>query len=259
MAKPGIKQTNSATGKLWKNTRKGFKHELVCVLVDRGFSFREADKTVDAIFSSIKDALLRRESVTVEGFGRWSVKERRGSRRRWRFGKVITLRPYTISFQVDSDALSRAFYQSWEPHPSWLGRCSKTKRKRRRLVVSLEQREQRRRDQLRTRYTKLIVKFVQDHLITDDWPLFWTLRQTSWFSGPASEIPKDEIHATNIDEAQKVIDHTKPMERAVRWPNGTIDGMQWYARWSQRLKVERDVWREAERWAADVTVRRCRL
>ena len=125
----------SAARRPWKNIRKGFKHEFVLTLVDRGLSNREALQIVNATFACLKEALLRREPVHMEGFGRWYVEEVT-RRRSWRFGKIIISKPYKVSFEIDARTLARAKAESWCPHPSWeVQRNHKPKLRGRKLVA----------------------------------------------------------------------------------------------------------------------------
>ena len=176
----------------WKNRRAGFKHELVVTLVDSDFSYREAEKIVNTIFTSIKEALLRKDEVAVEGFGRWRVKELpQAQRRKWRFGKVIILKRYEISFEIERGALLQAGRAEWNPHPSWQARRSKKPKLRgRKLALFLQQQEKERHEMLLTQYARLILKFFQHELRLQDVQLFWTLRHGSWFYGAVSEIPR---------------------------------------------------------------------
>jgi len=123
--------TKSTQKKRWKNTRRGFKHELILSLVDLGFSFRKAEQCVACIFSVIKQGLLRNENVDIEGFGQRYVQDLSNSnRRKWRFGKVITERARKVRFEIDRQALFQFFENDWTPHPSWDEKCrTKTKRK----------------------------------------------------------------------------------------------------------------------------------
>jgi nucleoid DNA-binding protein len=61
----------------------------VLALVAEGLAFREAEKIITALFESMKEALLRRESVELP-FGTLRV-GRNVQRRLWRFGKIIRL------------------------------------------------------------------------------------------------------------------------------------------------------------------------
>ncbi len=78
----------------WAQSREGFKHKLVAALTAKGFSYREADKIISAIFESMKQAILRREPVELP-FGTLRVIEK-DTGRKWRFGRVIRFRPYKI-------------------------------------------------------------------------------------------------------------------------------------------------------------------
>jgi len=245
----GSKSMNPEEEKQWKNTRKGFKHELILTLRELDFSFREAAQAIDAIFLSIKEALLRKEDVGVEGFGRWYVGETpREKRRKWRFGKVIQLKPYKVLFEIDANALSQSLNAQWKPHPSWeSGRKAKPKLRGRKLALFLQQQEQQRRDLLLTQYSRTILKFLTDELYLEDPVFFWVLRHNSgWFYGEATEIPATEKRSVPFMDAAEVIKATKSDYRYQKWSNGAIEAVRWYARWSTRLKVEPDIWKEAE-------------
>lgn len=248
----------AAKRKRWKDTRKGFKHELVCILVERGFSFRQAEKAVNAIFSSIKAALLRRESINVHGFGQWYVEQApREKIRAWRFGKVILRKPYKVSFEMDPKAFSQHSGEPWNPHPSWAARCKKRPKLRgRQLLAHLEEQEHQRQAKLLDQYTRMIVSFVQNQLYCEDVQQFWILRDTPWFYGQVSEIPVAETRSVAATQAAELIRTTKSGNLPRTWPNGIIEAVRWYARWSTRLEVEPDIWREAEQFAKDVTLRR---
>lgn len=247
---------NTETQKQWKQSRSGFKHELALTLVDQGFSFREADQIVHAIFSAMKTALLRKESIIVEGFGRWHIEGPLTPNRGWRFGKVIQLKPYKITFEIEAAALAQAGAENWNPHPAWQAQSSrKPKLKGRKLALSLRQQAEQRYRELLRQYTRLIVKFIGDELPCRDLLQFWTLRHGGWFYGQASEVPQSEKHAVNFSEAAAVIGSTKLGDLPLPWPDGEIEAMRWYARWSTRLDVDPEIWKEAESWAAAITLR----
>jgi nucleoid DNA-binding protein len=86
--------TTSKRKRDWAGKREGFRHQLVLALVAEGLSFRDAEKVITALFESMKEALLRQESVELP-FGTLLV-VRNEQRRLWRFGKVIRLRQYKI-------------------------------------------------------------------------------------------------------------------------------------------------------------------
>ena len=63
------------------------KHEIALVLMEHGFTWRQAHRAVDLFFAAIKTALRRHETVDLP-FGTFSVvpvPQRR--HRRWRFGQ----------------------------------------------------------------------------------------------------------------------------------------------------------------------------
>lgn len=61
------KPMNAAKNEPWKNTRNGFKHELVRILTEQGFSRGEAEEVIEAIFSSIKVALFAKGQRRCRG------------------------------------------------------------------------------------------------------------------------------------------------------------------------------------------------
>jgi nucleoid DNA-binding protein len=218
-------------------------------------SNRDALQIVNATFVCLKEALLRREPVNIEGFGRWYVEEVT-RRRSWRFGKIIISKPYKVSFEIDGQALARAKAEPWCPHPSWeVQRNHEPKLRGRKLVAFLEEQERQRRSELLDEYKQIILRFLQGAMCGEDPLLFWTLRHGSWFHGAVSEVPAGSAGTVSINEAPRVITSTKPKQRSRGSANTAIEGIQWYARWSTRLKVERDLWQEAERTVADMTVR----
>jgi nucleoid DNA-binding protein len=63
------------------------RHDLALVLAQHGLSYRQAYKTVGAVFETVKKALQRHESVDL-GFGVLSVESQPvRTYRRWSFGQ----------------------------------------------------------------------------------------------------------------------------------------------------------------------------
>lgn len=52
------------------------KTELIAAVAEKGFSKKDAEKAVAAVFSSIEDALKAGDKVQLIGFGTFEVRER---------------------------------------------------------------------------------------------------------------------------------------------------------------------------------------
>ena len=85
-------------GGRWSSKRKGFKHRLVLALRAHDFKYRQATAVVEAIFATMKEALLRHEAVEFP-FGSLYVRESMAGRV-VRFGKVITVRKFKVAWKT---------------------------------------------------------------------------------------------------------------------------------------------------------------
>lgn len=76
-------------GSRWRNRRKGYRHQLILKLIDRGFSFRRATESVDAFFDALMALLTRHKKIELP-FGTLAVVPNRLFGRSVRFNKIIT-------------------------------------------------------------------------------------------------------------------------------------------------------------------------
>ncbi len=129
---------------------KGFK-ELVLIpaLTEQELTVREARAAIDAVFASIKEALLRHERVDLP-IGNFTVVEN-PKERGWRFGTVVILDKYRVDF-LPSDELELAAAAA-PPSPS----PPKRKRRRKKRVGS----------EL-TIAAELIVDFIRENVAADE-------------------------------------------------------------------------------------------
>ena len=234
----------SIPAKPWKEARLGFKHELIQTLMDQGFTYREAEDSIEAIFQTIKSALLHRENVTVERFGTWSLKEVEPGRirRRFRFGKIIELKPWKIRFQIEEHALECAYDPDWRPHSSWTEARKRPQKLRGKKLAEFLRRQ---REELKYSYVRTIIRFFGDELPGEDWEMIWQLRFNSpWYGGEVTNTRSSELRP--FEDAQEVIRETQPLEFVGQWVNRTIDLVRWYARWTSKLDVDPEIWKEAE-------------
>ena len=80
----------------WSRKRKGFKHQLVLELRQKGVTYRKANRVVTLIFDVIKRALVRHGTVELPFLILYLKKNREG--RAYRFGKLVRLRKkYSVS------------------------------------------------------------------------------------------------------------------------------------------------------------------
>ena len=229
--------------------RKGFKHELILALLARDFTFWEAELLIESTFDSVKHALLRKEDVAIERFGTWQVVAR-STQRKWRFGKVIEPKPYKIVFQADESALAAAWDPDWKAHPAWEKTRTKPPTLRGRKLAEWHRAQ---RDSLRDQYIKTIVAFFRDDPTAQDWPMFWNVRWHSpWFAGEAARTQPANSELRPIEAAAQVIKASRPLAVSKDSSSRMIDYVCWYARWTQRLIVDADLWNEAENKAREI-------
>ena len=236
----------------WADKRLGFKHELILTLLEDGFTYREAEDIIEVMLASLKASLLRREDVTVENFGSWHVREASRSRG-YRFGKVVRFKKYKLQFRMEDDALLFAFDPAWKPHASWADTEKRSPKLSRKQRAELARKHEAQRIQtLYLKYVRAIVRFFIGSLIGEDWDMFWAWRwNTSWYVSEADFHRPLKKELRSIDDVENVIAQTKPAALDQQWSNRVIDLLQWYARWSVRLDVERNLWDQAERDARE--------
>ena len=239
----------------WKERRHGFKNELILTLVDEGFTVRESEAVVEAIFDAIKTSLLKHEDVYIEGFGAWTVEERAPKARRgYRFGRAVTFRHRKIRFRMEDYALLHAYDPAWQPHTSWSNARKQPKKLRgKKLAELLRRQEELRLQALYVSYVRAIVRFFGDQLYAEDWHMFWGLRwNTKWFEIEAKRTHSEIRNLRPIYDATQIIEETKPTVLAKQWSNRLIELICWYARWTTQLDVDQDLWKEAEQKACDL-------
>jgi integration host factor subunit alpha len=85
------------------------KIDLIRVVAERsGCSHRESAAVVEAAVAAIKDALQRRESVQIVGFGRFTVRRKTARMgRNVRTGEAIIISPRTVVSFKASTSLRR--------------------------------------------------------------------------------------------------------------------------------------------------------
>ena len=81
------------------NARRGFKYKLILELAKKGFTIREACRTVEVIFETIIAALRLKDTVETP-IGTFSVKTNE-KRRGWRFGRVVVFKKSSVEFKFD--------------------------------------------------------------------------------------------------------------------------------------------------------------
>lgn len=240
---------------VWKDARKGFRHELRLILVEVGFSYRTAEAIIKTVFETIKTGLLSKEDVAIEDFGTWSIETTPPDKgRAWRFGKVTAIRPHRVVFTMDDEALSRWSDKTWNPHRAWQITRTRKPRLKGRKLAEFEAREKRERDKrLLKEYTRTIIRFFLDELYAENLNLFWMLRWNSdWYRNEIHRVPPDPSELCSIERAVEVINETRPQQFSSIWVNRAIDSVCWYARWTSRLTVDKEIWREAERSAYEL-------
>jgi nucleoid DNA-binding protein len=213
---------------------RGFKFDLICALVDDGFTYRDATFILNSIFQTLIDALNRHESVEVEGFGTWSVVPVK-SPRAWRFGKVITQKPYRVSFGFTGSFDQYRVLSSPTP-----GGTS--------IAARMPANHENSRNAGLSRYIAAIRGFLLNELYTEDHRQFWVLRWHSiWFHGAFAAAQENRTTSYGIDLVQHAIDRTRVESIASGGHTRTIDLVCWYARWSAAIEVDADLWNEPER------------
>ncbi len=220
----------------WKNKRLGFRHELILTLTDHQFSWREAQKIVDAIFASVKDALKRKEPVSVDGFGSWTIFKPTRSRT-WRLKQVVRLKTRPVFHEEEGMRLG-PFALKWKPHDNWKATEARPPdRRSKKYKDYVARREQERHDRLLRLYKDVIIEFfLRTDLDVTHAPTFWNLR---W----KSALRKRALRP--VSEAKQLIAETAvPIPR--NRPNRVIDYVEWYVGWSSQLDVDREIWEEAE-------------
>jgi len=206
---------------------RGFK-ELVLIpaLRKQELSVREARAVIDAVFGSIKDALMRHERVELP-IGVFSVERNPEKRRAWRFGQVTIL--YAHKYRIDfspSDELELAVADA-PPSPP------RPKRKKKLSPLEIP--------------TQLIVDFIRENVQPGNWNLFFReLRAGAGPSIPAmfkrAQPKPDEIRP--LSEAAQVIAEWAPKEMPADSWDHLYACLEWFARWSQRV-IPGAVWQEA--------------
>ncbi len=86
------------------------KSDLIAILVHkRGITQKQAEETVDAIFDSMKQALVKGENIEIRGLGAFHVKHYQGYQgRNPKTGEVIPVKPKRgILFRTGKDLRDR--------------------------------------------------------------------------------------------------------------------------------------------------------
>lgn len=229
----------------WKDERHGFRHELRLVLVDDGFTYKQAKQIIDCIFGSIRERLKRKEKVTVDGFGAWSVVNPSRSQM-WKFGRIIFPKP-TVVFVEQSAGVSSPGDFKWSPHHSWkVARATGPKLRGKKLKLHLEAQEKKRHDQLFEQY-KWNIRYFFDHKFVGNLRIFWSLRFNSpWFHNSVKACLAVKNRWRPVDETKEAIAETE-IPISIDQKNIEVDYVQWYARWTSQLNVDLPIWNEAEK------------
>lgn len=77
-------------------SRCATKYDLACEVADQmKIKVDEAQKMVDAVFGSMKSIILKRQDITIRGFGRFRVKTVIGkSARNMQTGEIFVMSDY---------------------------------------------------------------------------------------------------------------------------------------------------------------------
>jgi nucleoid DNA-binding protein len=215
----------------------GFK-ELVLLpalrkqgLMEKRLTRDEAKAVIIAVFGSIKDALLRHESVELP-IGTFTMVQN-PKRAGWKFGQVVIFPKYRIKF-LPSAALKLAAAAAPPSPPS-------PKRKKK-PVIKTEL----------TISTELISGFIRANVY--DRNLFFNELQ----NGPSVRAmfnhvqPKPHEFRT-LDEAAHVIKECKPPQMPDDPWDHPYACLEWFARWTQRV-IPPAVWQEAMKEAKKTLV-----
>jgi nucleoid DNA-binding protein len=238
----------------WAEQRRGFKHELILTLFDLGYTYSKAKEVIETIISSIKAALARKEEVVIDGFGAWKI-AKCTSPRAWRFGKVIVEKTYRVNFRCDEDAFFHPSTRSvWKPHPGWKKTRKRSQALRGRKLAEFQRQQAKAREQaLLDRYVKIIVDFFMREIQGEDWRMIWMLRfnNSQWYWGEVEQTRSVTKRLRSIKEAEQVIKETEPSKLPRDSNNRVIALIQWYARWTAEIDVDRKLWEFAERRARE--------
>ena len=234
----------------WAGKRPGFKHELILILREvphLDVTYQEAERIVEAILYSIKNALLQKENVCVEGFGSWNVVPQEPIPK-WKLGKVVQMKPYRLKFKIEKYALTKASRLTWNPHPKWRQTEMRPVTLRGKKKEEFKLREaQQARDCLLAQYRQTIMKFFHRYLGPTHWERFWWIRwNTEWFSSEYASAEAAAKEKLFIESAESVMRSAQLDEPPVP-ENRIIDQVRWYARWTAQIEFDAELWAEAER------------
>jgi len=96
------------------------KSDLISVLIQKkGITQKQAEATVEQIFDSMKDALVRGENIEIRGFGAFHVKHYDGYQgRNPKTGEVIPVKPKRgILFRTGKELRDRVNRAAGQPLP----------------------------------------------------------------------------------------------------------------------------------------------
>jgi nucleoid DNA-binding protein len=196
--------------------------------MDVGLTRSEANAVIIAVFGSIKDALLRHESVELP-IGTFTVVQNPEKRRAWKFGQVTVL--YAHRYQVKFLPSAKLNLAAVAAPPS----PPRPKRKKEILKSEL------------TISAELIVEFVRKNVQEGNWTLFFKeLSDTGGPFVPAEfKRTRPKPHELRpLDEAAQVIEKCAPEEMPDDSWEHLYACLEWFARWTQRV-IPKAVWKEA--------------
>ena len=199
----------------------------------RGTQCRKARAVIDAVFDSIKDALVRHEQVELP-IGTFAVLENPKERRAWKFGQVTVLyaHRYKVEFLPSTELnLAAAAAPPSPPRP-----------KRKKEIVKSEL----------TISAELIVKFVRANVY--DRNIFFAELQNGPSIPAVFKHARPQSHELRpLDEAPQVIEECKPQQMPEDSWEHLYACLEWFARWTQRV-IPKAVWQQAMQHAKKTLV-----
>ncbi len=223
---------------------KGFK-ELVLIpaLTEQELTVREARAAIDAVFASIKEALLRHERVDLP-IGNFTVVENPKEHAR-RSGEITELRKYRVEFAAPPSPLPKRQKKLTKIEPTEPTEPTKTEPTKSEPTKSEP-----------TTAAQLIVEFIRENVAADSWIHFFN----ELSDGPSIRVafrnvkPKPDERRP-LDEAAQVIDECAPKVMPEDIQRRFDACLVWLARWTQRV-MPNEVWQGAMQQAQQTLVPR---
>jgi nucleoid DNA-binding protein len=225
---------------------KGFK-ELVLIpaLREQGLTVREASAVVDAIFDSIKEALLRHEEVELP-IGNFTV-ELNPHENGQRFGKLVTFAKYRLDF-LPSVELKLAVASAPPSPPPPKRKKKPTEIKPIKIEsIKTEPIESAPTQSELTIATELIVDFVRSNVQPGNWKLFFDELRAGASRSVAAifKRARPQPHELRpLSEAAQVIEECAPQQMPEDSWDHLYACLEWFARWSRRV-IPKEVWQQA--------------